>query len=351
RTWGGAEVWMLETAQALVQRGHAVEFVVNPDSEMRERASSAGLPVTPLSIRCDGAFWTIAALAWHLRRRGVTSLIANCTKDVTIAAPAGRLAGLKSILATRESDFPLRDRFDYRWNFNTLCTGILVNSMATKNTIVSSVPWLDESKIHLLYKGIDTDFYHPLDAPTGPPVVGFVGQMIRRKGLAAIMEAWSLIDRQAHTPRPVLRLAGVGEMTPEIEAWRGQLAHPDAVELHGYVEDMAAFYQGLLVLLMPSHAEGFGLAAAEAMACAIPVIAGDASSLPELISHGETGLLVKPGDSEALLKALEKTLADHSLARRMGAAGREAVCTKFPQEKSLTRLLKLTGHSTATHSK
>ncbi|MFT5784545.1 MAG: hypothetical protein ACI9JE_001872, partial [Candidatus Krumholzibacteriia bacterium] len=42
RTWGGAEVWMLETAQALVQRGHAVEFVVNPDSEMRERASSAG---------------------------------------------------------------------------------------------------------------------------------------------------------------------------------------------------------------------------------------------------------------------------------------------------------------------
>ena len=344
RSWGGAEVWMLETALALRDRGCAVEFVTNPDSELRARASAEGLPVKPLTIRIDGAPWTIAALAAHLRQTGATALVANRTKDVKVAAPAGRLARMPCVLATRESDFPLKDRLDYRWYFQVLCTGVLVNSLATRQTILESGPWLDPERVHLLYKGIDIDRFVPGGAPSGRPVVGAVGQLIERKGIPELMRAWTAIDAQERAERPVLRLAGEGILQAELERWRAGLRRPEDVELLGYTENVEKFYQGLHILAMPSHAEGFGLAAAEALACEVPVIAGDASSLPEIVVDGETGLLVPPGDSDALLAALIKLLDDPALARRLGLAGRELVVSRYPREKTLNRFLGLTGH-------
>ncbi len=344
RSWGGAEVWMLETALALRDRGCDVEFVTNPDSELRRRAEAEGLPVKALTIRIDGAPWTIAALATHLKKTGATALVANRTKDVKVAAPAGRLAGMPCVLATRESDFPLKDRLDYRWNFQVLCTGILVNSLATRKTILDSGPWLDLDRVHLLYKGIDIDRFVPGPAPSGRPVVGAVGQLIARKGIPELMQAWTAIDAQEWEQRPVLRLAGEGILQEDLERWREGLRHPEDVELLGYTENVENFYQGLHILAMPSHAEGFGLAAAEALACEVPVVAGDASSLPEIVVDGETGLLVPPGNSDALLAALLKLLKDPALARRLGLAGRELVMDRYPREKTLNRFLGLTGH-------
>jgi len=345
RTWGGAEVWMLDTALALQQRGHAVDIVTNRNSELHQRAHAAGLSVTPVHIRFDGAFWTIAALAWHLRRSGATAVIANRTKDAYAAGPAGRLVGVATILATRESDFPIKSRFDYNWVFNHLCTGVLVNSRATRGTILNSAPWLDPDRVHLLYKSIDTDRFSPATtAQEGPPVIGFVGQLIARKGLHELMQAWAEIDQQDRAERPVLRLAGEGILRQELETWRGSLRHPVAVQILGYAQDVETFYQDLRTLVLPSHREGFGLAAAEAQACEVPVIAGAASSLPEIVVDEETGLLVAPGDSEALAVALTRLLDDPALARRLGRAGRRHILAKFPHAETLNRLLQLTGH-------
>lgn len=335
---------MLETALALRQLGHTVTFVANPDSELRRRATAEGVPVKPLAIRVDGAPWTIAALAAHLRRSGVTALVANRTKDVKVSAPAGRLAGVPTILATRESDFPLKDRLDYRWNFQKLCTGLLVNSQATRSTILESAPWLDPHHVHLLYKGIDVERFTPGPPPSGRPVIGVVGQLIARKGIPEVMQAWTAIDLEERDPRPLLRLAGEGILRAELERWRGTLRHPQDVELLGYTENVADFYRGLHILAMPSHAEGFGLAAAEALACEVPVIAGDASSLPEIVIDGQTGLLVPPGDSNALCQAMVLLLDDPDLARRLGRAGRELVLDRYPRDKTLDRFLGLTGH-------
>jgi len=344
RTWGGAEVWMLETALALRNRGHNVSLVTNPDSELHTRSVAAGLAVKPLTIRMDSAPWTIAALTAYLKHAGVTALVANRTKDVKVAAPAGRLAGLSIILATRESDFPLKNRLDYRWNFQVLCNGLLVNSQATRHTILASAPWLDPARVHLLYKGIDMDRFTPGPSPVGRPVVGFVGQLIARKGIPELMRAWTEIDAQQRSQRPRLRLAGEGILRGELEQWRAGLQHPDDVELMGYTENVADFYRGLHMLVMPSHAEGFGLAAAEALACGVPVIAGNASSLTEIVLDDQTGLLVPPGDSDALRKALARLLDSPELARHLGQTGHRFVLDRYPREKTLARFLGLTGH-------
>lgn len=343
RSWGGAEVWILETALALRARGHAVSAVAQPGSELLRRCRRAGVPAAAVPIRCDGAPWTIVRLAWHLRRARVTAVLANLSKDLKAAAVAGRLAGVPVILGNWESDFPLKDKAYYRWYYARLATGLLVASAATRRTVLGSAPWLDPARVHLLPKGIDTGRFRPGPPRDGPPVAGFLGQFIVRKGLREVMAAWATVDAADHPRAPRLRLAGAGPLADELAAWRAGLRHPERVRIEGFVEAPEAFLAGLDLLLMPSHAEGFGLAAAEAQAAGLPVIAADASSLPEIVKDGETGLLVPPGDAAALAAALRRLLDDPALARRLGAAGRARVLAGFPRGRTLDRLLDLTG--------
>ena len=343
RTWGGAEVWVLETARALGAEGRRVSVIAQPDSELAARCRAARVPVAAIAIRCDGAPWTIARLAWHLRRAGVTALVANLSKDLKAASVAGRLAGVPVILGNWESDFPLKNKLYYRWYFGSMATGLLVASEATRRTVLASAPWLDPARVHLLPKGIDCGRFRPGPPRDGPPVAGFLGQFIERKGLPEIMAAWSLIDADGHPRAPVLRLAGAGPLAGELVRWRAGLRRPARVEIMGFVESPEAFLAGLDLLLMPSRAEGFGLAAAEAQAAGLPVIAARASSLPEIVVDGETGLLVPPGDAPALAAALRRLLDDPQAARRMGAAGRARIVTRFRRAGTLAALLTLTG--------
>lgn len=344
RTWGGAEVWLLDTARALRDRGLEVSVVAQPDSELLLRARGADVPVEAIPIRCDGAPWTFWKLCRHLSATRVTAVVANRTKDLKAAGPAARAAGVGTVLSFRESDFPLKDKLYYRWYFNRMATGLVVASEATRRTLLASAPWLDRTRIHLLPKGIDSGRFHPAETPPDRPAVGFVGQLIERKGLHEIMAAWSRIDVADRPDRPRLELAGSGPLAEDVERWRGTLRRPEDVTVAGFVEDPAAFLRGLTILLMPSHAEGFGLAAAEGSACGLPVVAARASSLPEIVIDRETGLLVPPGDADALAAAITGLLDDPDLAHRLGAAGRRRMVEHFRPEDTLQRFLELTGY-------
>jgi glycosyltransferase involved in cell wall biosynthesis len=343
RSLGGAEIWFLDAALGLRERGVRVSIVAQPGSALLDRAAILGLPAAAIPIRCDGAPWTLAALVHHFRRTQVTALICNLTKDLKAAGLAGRWAGVPVRLASRESDFPLKDKRYYRWYFTRAATGLLVNSEATRRTVLASAPWLDPARVHLLYKGIDLERFQPADdVASRPPVVGFVGQLIARKGLHALMAAWQRIDAAAESVPARLRLAGDGELRPQLARWRAGLRRPERVELAGFVEDIPAFWAGCRVAVLPSRSEGFGLAAAEAAACGLPVVATDASSLPEIVVHGTTGLLVPTDDDDALADALTRLLRDPRLAATLGAQGREHVVQHFDRRQTLERLLELT---------
>jgi glycosyltransferase involved in cell wall biosynthesis len=84
--------------------------------------------------------------------------------------------------------------------------------------------------------------------------------------------------------------------------------------------------------------EGFGLPAAEAMACGMPVIATSAGALAEVVADGETGVIVRPGDERALAAAMASLLADRERCRAMGAAGRERVVERFTWQRNAREL-------------
>jgi glycosyltransferase involved in cell wall biosynthesis len=90
--------------------------------------------------------------------------------------------------------------------------------------------------------------------------------------------------------------------------------------------------------VIPSLEEGFGIPAAEAMGCEVPVVATDAGGLPEVVEHGVTGLVVPRGDANALAEAIGSLLEDAMLRRRMGLAGRERALRLFDWDRTAEQL-------------
>ncbi|MFZ5800487.1 MAG: glycosyltransferase, partial [Candidatus Omnitrophota bacterium] len=109
----------------------------------------------------------------------------------------------------------------------------------------------------------------------------------------------------------------------------------------GLRKDVREFIRGIDILVLPSLREGLPVAALEAMAAGKPVIATNVGGTPELISDGETGLLVKPADPLALSGALEKLLSDRQLAQTMGERGRKRVENYFSLAKMINETEKL----------
>jgi glycosyltransferase involved in cell wall biosynthesis len=139
-----------------------------------------------------------------------------------------------------------------------------------------------------------------------PPYVLFAGRLSREKGIQELVAAANGLP---------LVVAGDGPLRDEVPQARGMLPRAE-------LEPLLA---GAAVVAVPSRREGFGLVAAEAMAHGKPVVASAVGGLLDLVVDGETGLLVPPGDVEALRAALERLLGDPELRRRLGAAGRDRV--------------------------
>jgi glycosyltransferase involved in cell wall biosynthesis len=175
--------------------------------------------------------------------------------------------------------------------------------------------------------------------PADDPALLFVGTIYPLKGLIHLVEALPVIRRRLGRP---VRLRVVGAIGGGKQAaGYAKLVHARArecdvagdIEWLGTVGEngVAALLSRSHALVLPSFQETLPMAVAEAMAAAVPVVATRAGGTPELVEHGRTGLLVAPGRSDELADALGTLLADDTLRRQLGAAGRaKAVATYAP---------------------
>lgn len=130
-----------------------------------------------------------------------------------------------------------------------------------------------------------------------------------------------------------LVMCGDGPERESAERLAREYGIPDEVLFVGQVPNIADYLSVADLLLMPSETESFGLAALEAMACEVPVIATRAGGLPEVVLDGETGFLVPIGDISAIAERAMEILSDDGRRRRMGALGRAWAVERFNTEK------------------
>jgi glycosyltransferase involved in cell wall biosynthesis len=127
----------------------------------------------------------------------------------------------------------------------------------------------------------------------------------------------------------------------ELERLAGELGIAPLVHFLGFQDDVPAIVKAADVMALPSRDEGLPLAVLEAMACGRPVVSTPVGGVPEAVIDGETGLLVRPDDSEALAGAVLRILRDNDLASRLGAAARHRVEDGFSLDRFVVRVAAL----------
>jgi glycosyltransferase involved in cell wall biosynthesis len=314
--------------------------------------------------------------AWHRFQRPMVRVPGDLVHAPSLAVPpTGRRPLVVTVhdlaFRTHPECFPPRGRAFHERGLmlaQTEAAAVVVPSAATAAELRDA--GFEAARIHVAHHGIDLstpgrprpsgpDFpaasmnpmqqmhphWQPAEGPTGgagggsgltassgrdpgPSVLGlepgsyllFVGTVEPRKGIDVLLAAHAAVRRQGH---PDLRLVvagppGWGE-TPALDG-AGVVA-PGRVDEH----TLDALYRGALALVVPSRSEGFGLPALEAMARGCPVVASDAGALPEVV--GDAGLLVPPGDADALAGALDRLLTDEDLTATLADAGRQRAAT------------------------
>jgi glycosyltransferase involved in cell wall biosynthesis len=164
---------------------------------------------------------------------------------------------------------------------------------------------------------------------SGRRVVAVVGSLTPEKGHEVLLRAFARVV-DAH-PQTALIMIGDGERRAALESHTDRLDLGDHIIFLGIRRDVETVLGGVDAFVLPAlpARETFSMAALEAMACGLPIVASQVGSMPDMIRDGCEGFLVQAGDAVALADRLCRLVADETLARRMGAAARARVEAEF----------------------
>ncbi len=239
---------------------------------------------------------------------------------------------------------------------------VVAVSNGMRADILSSYPALDEAKVHVVYNGIDTDFYRPdpdttvlerIGVDLTRPYVAFVGRITRQKGVPHLLRAAQAFDRSLQ----VVLLAGAAD-TPDLKAETDGLiaelrAQRDGVFVVSEMlprDEVRTVLTGALAFLCPSVYEPLGIVNLEAMACETAVVASNVGGIPEVVLDGETGVVVPYVGSDGaeaaafeagIAEGVNRLAADPELAARYGRAGRERAVASFAWDAIATQTVEL----------
>lgn len=169
-----------------------------------------------------------------------------------------------------------------------------------------------------------------LRIPPGCPVVGTVGRLTDVKGHTFLIRAVARIHRQGR--KISLIIVGDGELRQVLEEEARRLGIGDNIVFAGWRRNVPVWLALLDIFVFPSLNEGMGKAIVEAMAVGKPVIASATGGILDLVDHGVNGLLVPPGDEEALARAIMHLLDEPGLAQVMGEEGKKRFATHSSTE-------------------
>ena len=329
----------LTTAIEAIDPGAVGTYTVNPDLALPEVALSERLVAAQKLRRSDDVDWADVPLL-H-----IASPMEMAVPADRLLPPAARAAGVPwavtfyDLIPHLMPDFYLEDpglrrRYRARLQLVRTATAVLTLSEASRIDLAEHLG-IDPRRIFVAGAGTSARFVPPASRGTAAaeavaavpglraPYVFYIGSYERRKNLEPLLEAWSMLPAAVRTRWQLALCCPLKPLERNHLLWRArQMGIEDSICLTGFVDDavLLLLHQGADLFVFPSLYEGYGLPVAEALACGAPVLAADASSLPEIVG---AEALFDAGRPEAMAAAVERGLTDDAFRRRLlAAAGR-----------------------------
>ncbi len=333
--WGGGEKWHLDHALAFRQEGHETVIVSNKNSELLKRACASDIRTKNYSISNLSFLnpFKIYSLYSFFKKEKFDVIVMNFSKDLKIAAPAAKLAGIPKIVYRRGSAIPIKNSFLNRFLFGKCLTDVLANSEATKNTVLENNPDLfPREKIKVIYNGINTHVPETGKVENKIPVVGTLGRLVPQKGMDILLDITSILKKRQVACK--IKIGGDGVLMKELQEKVKEKDLSGYVDFAGFIDNPYQFINQLDIFVLTSRWEGFGYVLAEAMLLKKPLVAFDISSNPELVFDKVNGALIPFEDKEAFADAIQELIVQPSRREELGNNGFNIVQEKFSFEKN-----------------
>ncbi len=366
---GGAERQAHALARMLLARGHQVMVLTRQLGGLPSRELVDGVPVARAIRTFDigpfyGLTYIFSVVRFLLAHRHEWDVIhiffiyldafaAVLTRRLhqmpVIVRPA--CAGYYGDLArlTRFRVWPLLPFLD------SLTIRIVVRTIVRADAFIANSTELHKEligggfppgRIVQIANGVDLDHFFPdptarspearrrLGLPTGL-LLAFAGRLDPQKGLHTLVEALRLLAAGCQEAR--LLIMGDGPQRAELEQAVRGAGVSDRVLFRGLIADVAPYLRACDIFVFPSVGEGMPNALLEAMASGLPCVASAIGGCMDVITDGQTGLLIPPGDAAALQSALEQLVQSPEMRKRLGAAAHDSVASRFGLERMVER--------------
>lgn len=345
RSWRGGQRQVLLTVMGLRQRGHRAALIAHPDGELAKRASE-GHDLIRLAPRAEvdlHAGWKVSRVIKMLQPAVIHAHDPHAVALASLARSFSTSRTGPLLIASRRVAFHLKAHAFSRWKYHQVDCFIAASD-AIRQTLIGD--GIEPNRVVTVHEGIDVDRVQGEPAanvhaefwlPTHAPLIGAVGALTQEKGHRHLIEAASLVVRDVPDARFVI--LGEGVERPGLERLIKELHLDKHVVLPGFRSDILAFIRAFDLLVMPSLSEGLGTSLLDAMASSKAMVASKTGGIPEVVVHGETGLLVPPRDHHALAEAIVQLLKDQHLRERMGQAGLERVKRVFSADRMVEQTL------------
>ena len=329
---GGMETFVERLCEQLQQR-HRFEVTCLCPYESRAtdalRRLGCAVHVAPLP---DEPVWRgIEYAASLVVDEGIDVIHSHLTNAHLLSGIVGRLTGTPVLATVHGRDVVAADIAMQRMAGSHLH----VVSHATYYQALGAGIRRDD--VTCIINGVDADRFAPGAAsgalrracgiPADAPLVGFVGRLSHEKGPELFVRAVALIGGRRPDVHAVM--LGDGAMKARVVELAAELGVADRLHLAGERDDIPDCLRELSLLISSSHSEGTPLAIMEAQATGLPVVATHVGGIPEIVTMGETGVLVAPGEAASIASVVAHLLDHPDDLARLGRAARERMIERF----------------------
>lgn len=337
--FSGGEQQALNLILELEKQGIRQTLVCRTGGELERRGRSLGLTCHPVRHFLTG----------HLKRMDADLLHGHCGRSVYWAAIEHQLKGIP-FLITRRVDNPMgkswATRRAYGGAASIVCVSRAIERIVVDSMEVDSMELASTEVIPDSYSRFQVDDGETLAikrAWAGKFLVGQIGKFLEHKGHHITVEAARRL--QISHPHIQFLLLGDGPRRKELEAQALDLPN---ITFLGHRKDIGNYLSILDLLVFPSITEGLGSSILEAMLSEVPVIASETGGIPDLLEQDRNGILVPPGDADALTRSIVALAENPDLRHRLTAEASLRL-PRFSPEAIAERYLSVYDKLTITH--